>query len=200
MVDLEYINGGNLVSPQLSPNSVNIILHCCNDIPVMGAGVAKALYMKWPQVKEQYLLWKEITDLGFHTEEEKEIDNHAHRYKYHFPDPYTRRFGLGNVQLVAVECDTDTALVANMIGQHGVGADDIGIPPVRYAAFERAFERLSEMNEESEVGITIHVPYLMGCDLAGGVWNKVEALLVENFAANDIPVKVYDLFGKYDYS
>ena len=187
---INYIPKGDITNPDISEGN-NIIVHCCNDIPTIGAGVAKALYMKWPQVKEQYMLWKEITDLGYHAEEELGIDNHAEKYQYHFPNPGIRAFGLGNAQIVAV----DNAMVCNMIGQHDIKAKG-NCPPVRYVAFDSVFSMLSQMARESEVETTIHVPYLMGCDLAGGTWDLVEALLMKHFIDNDIPVKCYDLFEK----
>ena len=54
-----------------------IIIHCCNDIGVMGAGVAAAIAQKWPNVKSEYKKW--------------------HRGK--------QGFKLGNVQFVKVEDD-----------------------------------------------------------------------------------------------
>jgi len=34
-----------------------LIIHCCNDIGVMGAGVALAIKKKWPVVYSQYRIW-----------------------------------------------------------------------------------------------------------------------------------------------
>lgn len=36
------------------PNKVIITPHCCNNLKVIGAGVAKALKTKWPQVFDSY--------------------------------------------------------------------------------------------------------------------------------------------------
>jgi len=201
MARLNYIKGGDLLSPRFQADSVNIILHCCNSEGIMGAGVAKALYKKWPQVKKQYLLWNEMTQKGYHLEEELGIENYSRKYQYHFPNPSIRRFGLGNVQLIGVEGDSEheNFLVANMIGQKGIRPNNVGVPPVRYVAFQTAFSFLKDMHAESEVGITIHVPYLMGCDLAGGEWEMIEEYLKRYFVNNDIEVKIYDLFGKYPH-
>lgn len=35
----------------------NLIIHCCNDLPAMGSGVAKALLDKWPTVRSEYMKW-----------------------------------------------------------------------------------------------------------------------------------------------
>ena len=196
MGEVTYIPNGDITSPDISIGKSNILLHCCNSEGIMGAGVAKALYTKWPQVREQYILWKQMTEDGFHIEEELEVENHAEKYQYHLADPGIRQFGLGNVQLVAINVGEESALVANMIGQHNVKSNNVGLPPVRYSAFAYAFSLLSKMAEESEVEICIHVPYLMGCDLAGGEWDIVEILLTSHFVNNNIELKVYDLFDK----
>jgi hypothetical protein len=127
MAGLTYIKGGNLTSPL----------------------VVKALYKKWPQVKDQYLVWKNLTQEGYHLEEEVSEVSHASKYQYHFPNPDIRLFGLGNVQLVGVEGDNENEnlLVANMIGQEGVSPNHAGVPPVRYVAFQTAFSLLKEIAE-----------------------------------------------------
>ena len=203
MKKLEYIKNGNICEPQIQ-SGVNIIIHCCNDIPVMGSGVAKALYTQWPQVKEQYLLWHKMTEEGFHTDEELGIDNHSDKYQYHFPDPDKRNFALGNVQLISVETGIEigvsNALVGNIIGQHNIYPNKVGMPPVRYSAIDYACGLIAKNASESELGFTIHVPYLMGCDLAGGKWDIIERILLDNFKNNGISCLAYDLFGKYpDY-
>jgi len=46
---------GDVTDPQLTySNEVAIIPHCCNNLGVMGAGVAFALKKKWPGVEEAY--------------------------------------------------------------------------------------------------------------------------------------------------
>jgi len=65
MTNKYYIKEGNICEPDLI-DGYNFIVHCCNDIGVMGAGVAKALYTKWPAVKTKYLelFEKESLKLG----------------------------------------------------------------------------------------------------------------------------------------
>lgn len=46
---------GDVTNPIGSGN--RIIIHCCNDIFVMGSGVALALLTKWPVVREKYIEW-----------------------------------------------------------------------------------------------------------------------------------------------
>jgi O-acetyl-ADP-ribose deacetylase (regulator of RNase III) len=44
---------GNVTKPIFNTQHC-VILHCVNNINVMGSGVAKALYTKWPKVKSEY--------------------------------------------------------------------------------------------------------------------------------------------------
>ena len=53
--DLQYVVG-DVTNPQRHfKNEVAIIPHCCNNLGVMGAGVAFALKTKWPQAEKEYL-------------------------------------------------------------------------------------------------------------------------------------------------
>lgn len=46
-----------LITRPLQDSICPIIVHGCNAQAVMGSGVAKALYEKWPIVKDRYLSW-----------------------------------------------------------------------------------------------------------------------------------------------
>ena len=109
--------------------------------------------------------------------------------KWRYPEDRYRElseYKLGNVFFVSVEGDT---YVANMIAQHGVGANSIGIPPIRYDALKRALIRVNLTAEQ--LGASVHMPRI-GCGLAGGDWNIVEKIVQENV---HVPVTVYDLPG-----
>ena len=144
-----------------------IIAHCCNDLGRMGSGVAKALMDQWPQVRSQYVQWY-ATDT-------------------HIGNPL--KFELGAVQFIYCERDI---VVANVIGQHDIRAIK-GIPPVRYEALRQGFDRIAQVAEF--YNSTVHVPYLMGCDLAGGNWETVEEILAEQ-VTKGVEVTAYDLFNK----
>lgn len=46
---------GNICFPQrMSDNEISVIPHCCNNLGVMGAGVAKSLKEKWPEGVQPY--------------------------------------------------------------------------------------------------------------------------------------------------
>jgi len=161
MKKITYVIGGDLREP-LGSDQKKVIAHCVNDQGRMGAGVAKALFEKWPSVRSEYIKW--------------------------FQDD--NGFSLGNSQIVKVENDI---CVVNIIGQHDTKIKD-GIPPVRYEAIQSGFRFLNDLCDLC--GTTIHLPYLMGCDLAGGKWEEVEALINKELVRKGKKVYVYDLFRK----
>lgn len=92
--------------------------------------------------------------------------------------------------LVPVERDI---LVANIIGQDGIGRGPDGKPPIRYDAISKGFAHIAAYAINSEKEVSVHLPRI-GCGLAGGSWEEIEPLLDRHFVARDIPVTVYD-FG-----
>lgn len=95
-------------------------------------------------------------------------------------------FGLGAIQLVPVETDL---WVANMIGQHGIRATKDG-PPIRYDALQRCLQTLAV--RAAERCAAVHMPRI-GAGLAGGSWDRIEALITEHLVRSGIAVTVYDL-------
>ena len=91
---------------------------------------------------------------------------------------------LGNVSIVEVE---DDILVANMIGQSGVGCDENGLPPIRYTAVRAALKSVNDL--ATQINATLHMPRI-GCGLAGGRWEDIESIIKEVVTVN---VYVYDL-------
>ncbi|NUT90575.1 MAG: macro domain-containing protein [Saccharothrix sp.] len=96
-------------------------------------------------------------------------------------------FGLGAVQVVQVKPDT---WVANMIGQHGTKTSRSAGPPVRYEALRECLRALAE--HAARLGASVHMPRI-GAGLAGGRWERIEPLVVEELADRGISVTVYDL-------
>lgn len=94
--------------------------------------------------------------------------------------------GLGDVQLVRVENDI---YVANLVGQRGIGHDEDGLPPVRYEAIEAGMGTVVEY--ATVLKATVHMPR-MGCGLAGGQWDQVEAAIKRALNNSDVEVFVYD--------
>lgn len=147
-----------------------IIAHCCNDLGIIGAGVALAIVTKWPIVKKKYVDW--------YSEESENSKS-----KYFLP--------LGKVQYIKVESDI---VVANIIGQHLIGVDQDGNPPVRYHALKDGCMSIEQIAKKHNA--SVHFPYLMGCDLAGGKWEVVEEIIKETLVDQGIEVVIYDKFNK----
>src|SRR5210317_2198194 len=82
-------------------------------------------------------------------------------------------FELGNIQAIRVEKDI---AVINMIAQRDIRMYD-GVPPIRYKALESCFVKVADLANKYDA--SVHCPYLMGCDLAGGKWDHVEGMLQE---------------------
>ena len=97
---------------------------------------------------------------------------------------------LGVVQVVPVE---DQISVANMIAQHGTqrmyGSFGSGaqIPPIRYGALRACLATVNDIAYRTNA--TIHMPRI-GCGLAGGRWDEVEAIIKDVIS---VDVYVYDL-------
>lgn len=165
-MSIEYVVGDVREQPVKNPDDcIKIIPHCCNDMRAMGAGVAAALYTKWPEVREVYM---------------------------------NGSMELGKCSRVAIE--EDSTVIVNMIGQHetmigrnenGIAVGSDGRPPVRYEALLQAMKYVRYLVEDPDahnndpdvdpndnLEYEIHCP-LFGCDLAGGDWRVVSALIEE---------------------
>lgn len=92
----------------------NILCHQVNCRNVMGSGVAKALYTKWPEVKREY-----------------------HKFCETVSDPYKL---LG--QIHEVQVNDGQKVVINIFGQLNYGRQN-GITYTVYQALEKAFEKLN---------------------------------------------------------
>ncbi|RPE13504.1 Appr-1-p processing protein [Chitinophaga lutea] len=95
-------------------------------------------------------------------------------------------FTLGKVQFVQVEADT---WVANMLGQHKINKDEQGNPPIRYDAVREVLMSVSAFAMEAQA--SVHMPRI-GCGLAGGTWDMMEPVIVEELVERGVEVTVYD--------
>ena len=138
-----------------------IISHCCNDCIPGKWGAGFVLAIS--------KRWKEPE------KQYREWSVSANNYK------------LGEVQFVGV---ANNLVVANMIGQHGVGFNN-GNPPVRYDAVDSCLAKVAEIATKKHKA-SIHMPRIC-CGLAGGTWDKIEPLIIKNLSLVDVPVFVYDI-------
>jgi O-acetyl-ADP-ribose deacetylase (regulator of RNase III) len=106
-------------------------------------------------------------------------------YRCWHRDRAKNNFALGEVQFVEVKPDI---WVANMIGQRGMKTGSNG-PPVRYEAIEKCLATVAR--KAVELNASVHMPRI-GCGLAGGKWDKVEPLILQELSAKGVAVYVYD--------
>lgn len=157
---------GDVTSP-IFDTPLAIIPHCCNDLGVMGAGVAFAIRKKWPKAFELYKRWYQ---------------------EGHYQKPGQTNltpFRLGEIQAVKVAPDI---AVINMIGQAGIrGASNR--PPIRYGSLAWAMLTVKQVAVKHQA--SIHCP-MFGSALAGGNWDVIEQMIFEHWTDYDIPVTVYE--------
>ena len=161
-----YYTEGDATRPKGA--GIKLILHCCNDVGVWGAGFVLALSARWPNPEFRYLTWaQQETGLADTTGE----------------------FELGQCQFVIVEPDI---VVVNMIGQAGVVDPTAKVrAPVRYWALDRCLAHVVEYGD-ALTRWSVHCPRF-GAGLAKGHWDEVEYLLEQRIGKTGIPVTVYDL-------
>jgi O-acetyl-ADP-ribose deacetylase (regulator of RNase III) len=162
-VPIRYLLG-DATQPQGS--GPKIIVHVCNDIGGWGRGFVTALSQRWKEPEKQYHAW--------------------FRGECEIP------FALGEVQFVSV---TDELLVANLIGQHDIKRkqtpDSKGpLPPIRYEAVQTGLGKVAA--KAKELNASVHMPRI-GCGLAGGTWDRIEAIVREELSDREVSVFVYDL-------
>lgn len=102
----------------------SIIVHCCNNCGIWGAGFVLALSKRWPAPESEYRRWaREYRDGAY--------------------------MPLGAVQFVEVP---ERITVANLIGQSGVSYQR-GVPPVRYEAIEVGLQRVAKRAIETGASV-----------------------------------------------
>lgn len=80
---------------------------------------------------------------------------------------------LGNCDVIFINQAKNAKLaVANLYAQDGVG---VGVRVLHYGYLVDALEKL--MIHSALQGMSIHIPYGMGCGLAGGDWSVVKEIV-----------------------
>lgn len=95
-------------------------------------------------------------------------------------------FGLGAVQVIQVET---YVWVANMVAQRGMKTGSNG-PPIRYEAVRASLRKLTA--EANELEASVHMPRI-GCGLAGGNWEEIEPIVLDELTSQGVEVTIYDL-------
>lgn len=180
MKTIKYLKGDATV-PRNSGTEATVICHCCNAFGGWGRGFVVPLGMKYPKAKNDY------------------VD---------FCRPYQlsnvkRNDLMGQVCLSKVD---DNVYVANIIGQYYYSRNQrdflnqAGVMPeflptkdrrlVNYESIRMGLRKLVSLMNGTE--FIVQMPK-MGCGLAGGNWEIIEKIIVEELSVNNIQVYVYEL-------
>lgn len=149
------------IQGDLTETDCKVISQGVNCQGVMGSGVAKALYTKWPVVKNYYHNYF--------------IDNNA--------GPDGENF-LGEID--PVRLTKEDKVVINCFTQQYFGGD--GRLYLSYDALYTCMNQVLEYCQYNKID-ELAIPKI-GCGLAGGDWTKVKAIL-ESIFPEDFKVKVY---------
>lgn len=106
-------------------------------------------------------------------------------YRAWHKDRSKNDFGLGAIQVVQVD---PYLWVANMVAQRGMKAGSNG-PPIRYEAVRDCLKKLAIEANRQEA--SVHMPRI-GCGLAGGRWEEIEPIILDELVSQGIEVTVYD--------
>lgn len=164
-----------------------LLCHIVNDRGGWGKGFVLAVSKRWDSPEQYYRRWSRMPS-----------------------------FGLGKAQMVQVTTTgpsgtslvTDDLWVCNMVAQHGYRAAKDGTPPIRYDALRECLKAawmyasfgVEHVEVPSGSGAStipwkpasVHMPRI-GTGLAGGKWEIIEPMIVEELCAHGIEVTVYDL-------
>lgn len=134
-----------------------IICHQVNCQNVMGAGIARSIYEKYPKVKELYHKRCET----YSTQKERSTALYGH------------------YQLVRI---TDKLLVANVFSQ-----DKFGNGPKRGICFTNPEYLVNAISDIAFrfPDKTVYIPEKIGCGYGGGNWNEIEKA-INNLSCNNI--------------
>lgn len=157
MAIVKYIKGSVLDAPQ------KYIGHCVNAQNVMGGGVAKVLYKKYPEVKKVY---------------HEQTEWHLYMAKQHSVDL------LGDYHTIVT---LDGKKIFNIYTQEYYGYREKKY--VSYDAIYDAFVCIAESYGQN--GESIAIPKI-GCGLAGGNWDVVSRI-IDDATGDDLDVYVYYL-------
>lgn len=128
----------------------------------MGAGVAKAIYTKWPRVKEQYT---------------------------RFCKQYKPVSLLSAVLYVRTDDKADDKIIVNCFSQLNYRRknDTEDTVYTNYAAFSDCMRKI----ENDLKGTPIAMPYGIGCGLAGGEWEIIYNILCKIFGDENHSLTLY---------
>lgn len=147
-----------------------VIAHICNDAGRFGAGFAKAVATRYPTAQGMYYRWHD----GVSRATFKACELGAIQWC-----PVGRDIGL----------QAGDRWVVNMVAQHGTRSKT-NPKPLDLDALTACLRNLNQSSYVSELNVPIVMPRI-GTRLAGGTWDEIEPIIVEQVGYQD--VRVYDL-------
>ena len=160
---------GDVTNPQkTSKNEIVMIVHCCNNKNVWGAGFTSALSKKWKEPEQVYRAFCENNKK--------------------FPI-------LGKVCYAKID---NHLVIANMIGQDGTVSETNPIPVKYWAlanAMKEVVGYIDMIQSQTSNPIVIHA-CKFGSDLAQGNFDFILELIREIWLENGIDVVVYEWVDK----
>lgn len=160
---IEYIKG-NIFDFLPNYQNTTILCHICNDLGIMGGGIALTIKNKFPKAFQHYSDW----------------------YKNYCKLNNNKFLPLGITQFIPIN---QTLYIANMIAQHDI--DYINdIPPIRYQALENCLDQVANyslINNAQVIGPKF------GAGLAGGDWNIIETIIQNKLCNQNIQVTIFEL-------
>lgn len=154
----------NIIKGNILNATEDIICQQVNCKGVMGAGLAKQIKEKYPEVFEAY----------------------TEMYETYKSKPKSM---LGQAQMI--KCNDDK-FIANLFGQFNYGTKTIQTNyEALHDAFDRLLNAVT--NIEKYKGKTIAIPYNIGCGFAGGDWTIVYTIIEEIANYYNYDVTIYQL-------
>ena len=174
MTDITYVVGDVTTAKE------RLVAHGCNSHGVMGSGVARAVWAKWPGTYDEYhRVWEAAVKDG-----QAGLTLGDVIWTVELAEGYYESLP----KWVLHMADTDAArIVANCITQRDFGAEP-GRVYVDYDAVARSFTKLNAL--AVLYGLDGIAMPRIGCGLAQGTWDCIEPLIHSTITA--CGVTVYD--------
>ena len=167
-----------IVNCDLMLATEDVIAHQVNCRGKMGSGVARQVREMFPEAYRDY---KEIVNRAEHLT--YELCSAKRIFRNDVRSPL-----LGHCQIVPVERQGRTILIANLFAQERYGYD--GERYTDYEAFEHCIDTLRIQCEAAHV-TRIAMPYKIGCCRGGGDWNKVYDIIDKGLSGFDVVLYRY---------
>lgn len=159
---------GNVLTPVRPGENHVLICHQVNCFGAMGAGLAKEVRARYPEVYDAYsrecLRFKAIRENGSRDQKP----------------------GLGNVLFCPVS--HDGIIIANLFAQYRWGLDQ---KQTDYAALRTCLKKVAKYANLCKTPLTVRIPYKMSCGYGGGNWDTVQRIIREELEESGVEVEIW---------